>query len=392
MSVVDRRSQGKKKSTVNRKKFLDRYKGHIKRKVEKEVQDRSIKDFFDGREITVDIDNMDEPEFVYDSSSGRRDHVVTGNDSFKKGDFIPKPDEAEGGAGGVEGSKDGEGFDEFTFTLTKDEFFDLYFSEMELPDFVKAGIKSSEDYKIKRCGYCKEGIPPRLNVKKTFENAIARKIAQKAQGNEKPPFLDEVDLRYNNFTLIKEPIRHAVMFCLMDVSWSMQEFEKTLAKKFFLLLHLFLHSVYDEVDIRFIRHTQDAEEVSEHDFFYSESTGGTMVSSALELADRIITKEYDLESTNIYIVQASDGDNFSFDDGDVLRIWSERLIHKVQYVAYVQTSHPFQGAFSGPFGGRVTNLWALYRPLAEQYEKFNMVVLKEISEVFDVLKGLFKSE
>jgi uncharacterized sporulation protein YeaH/YhbH (DUF444 family) len=84
----------------------------------------------------------------------------------------------------------------------------------------------------------------------------------------------------------------AVMFCIMDVSGSMDESRKDTAKRFFILLYLFLKRVYDKIEVVFIRHHTAAAEVDEDEFFHSRESGGTVVSSALHLLDKIIDERY----------------------------------------------------------------------------------------------------
>ena len=127
------------------------------------------------------------------------------------------------------------------------------------------------------------------------------------------PFLDEIDLRYRHRITVPQPIARAVMFCLMDVSASMDEEKKDLAKRFFTLLYLFLTRKYEKVDLVFIRHTEDAEEVDEERFFHDPQTGGTVVYSALELMHEIVQARYPSSAWNIYAAQASDGDAFGAD-------------------------------------------------------------------------------
>ena len=124
-------------------------------------------------------------------------------------------------------------------------------------------------------------------------------------------YIDPVDIRFNRFEPQPLPNANAVMFCLMDVSGSMGEREKDLAKRFFVLLHLFLKRRYERTDIVFIRHTHEAQEVDEETFFYSTQSGGTVVSTALEEMRRIIEERYPSREWNIYAAQASDGDNFA---------------------------------------------------------------------------------
>lgn len=681
MSIIDRRSQGQSKAKINRKKFLDRYKKAVKRSVEQSDKGKGITDILDGRDITIRPDTIDEPQWSHDPKSGDKDRVLPGNKQYNKGDKINKP-QGGNGESGRQGSDSGEGDDEFSFTLSKEEFLELYFSDMALPNFVKKSVKMSLQNKFKRAGFVKQGIPPRLNVKKTFENAIARKISQKAQGNEKPPFLDDIDLRYDNVIQEKKPIAHAVMFCLdseteylspegwvkikdynkgkvaqyskdgdvsfvqplnyihnpqdtkfyhiknsavdqmvtsehrviyknstgnireikakdleerhnnlkygfrgkiptsfkvdregmpltdaelrfhiafkadgtyqrnndsntraqfvfskhrkikrlvkileelnweynktdygiyvstphriskrfdsewyeadnhqleiikeevclwdgtnktfvskhkedcdfvqyvwsatghgtnlifcngvwiatrckskdralgtnkitevtleggsycftvptgmfiarrngkvfitgnclMDVSASMGEFEKKCAKKFFLLLYLFLSKCYQSVEIRFIRHTQDADEVTEQEFFYGTRTGGTIVSSGLKLVNDIIDKEYQLSTTNIYLAQCSDGDNWYTDNSEVKEVIEERLLQKVQYFAYLEVTDELSIEVRRNFAN-ASSLYDLYEPIAKQNQHFNIRMVVSEADIYPVLKDLFK--
>lgn len=388
MSIIDRRSQGQSKAKINRKKFLDRYKKAVKRSVEQSDKGKGITDILDGRDISIRPDTIDEPQWTPDPKSGDKDRVLPGNKQYNKGDKINKP-QGGNGESGRQGSDSGEGDDEFSFTLSKEEFLELYFSDMALPNFVKKSVKMSLQSKFKRAGFVKQGIPPRLNVKKTFENAIARKISQKAQGNEKPPFLDDIDLRYDNVIQEKKPIAHAVMFCLMDVSASMGEFEKKCAKKFFLLLYLFLNKCYQSVEIRFIRHTQDADEVTEQEFFYGTRTGGTIVSSGLKLVNDIIDKEYQLSTTNIYLAQCSDGDNWYNDNSEVKEVIEERLLQKVQYFAYLEVTDELSIEVRRNFAN-ASSLYDLYEPIAKQNQHFNIRTVVSEADIYPVLKDLFK--
>lgn len=376
MTIIDRR-QTKNKSVGNRQKFLKRYRSRIKRSVDEISSDKGITDVLKDRKVTIDKDDISEPDFNFDLSTGERDMIFPGNKSLRKGDKIYRPPEDEEGSSG---SDEGEGLDEFTFTLTKDEFLELYFSNMELPDFIKESMKGSTKVKWKRTGYSKDGIPPRLDLIKTLKQAMARRMAT---GSKR--YLDDVDLRYKHFTKQPFPVRKATMILLMDVSGSMGEFEKTLAKKFFLLLYLFLHKVYKEVDVIFISHTQEAEEVTEHEFFYGKKSGGTVVSSGLELANKIIDERIDLSTTNVYISQASDGDNWSSDD-EVSAALLEQLLQKVQYFAYIQTEEPRRAEFKKGW----KDLWSTYEEVASKHRNLQVRRVNHESDVYPVLRSLFE--
>src|SRR5690606_17167022 len=102
------------------------------------------------------------------------------------------------------------------------------------------------------------------------------------------PWLDDFDLKYNLHVKDPAPSSKAVMFCLMDVSGSMNQATKDMAKRFFILLYLFLKRNYEHTEVVFIRHHTSAKEVDEEEFFYSRETGGTIVSSALKLMKQIL--------------------------------------------------------------------------------------------------------
>jgi len=177
------------------------------------------------------------------------------------------------------------------------------------------------------------------------------------------------------------------MICLMDVSASMGEKEKMIAKKFFLLLYLFLHKVYTKVEIIFVSHTQEAREVTEHEFFYGTETGGTIVSSGLTLVNNIIDSRIDLGTTNVYISQASDGDNWRSDD-ELSYSLMEELLQKVQYFAYIQTEECGRAEAKKIY--EIEDLIDLYLPLTEQYKNFQIRNVNSEADVYPVLKELFE--
>src|SRR5258707_731896 len=150
------------------------------------------------------------------------------------------------------------------------------------------------------------------------------------------PFIDPIDIRYRRFETVPKPVAQAVMFCLMDVSGSMSEHMKDLAKRFYMLLYVFLMRRYRHVEIVFIRHTDRAEEVDEDTFFHGPASGGTLVSSALATMHDIVRSRFRPADWNIYAAQASDGDN-SYADGDVAgRLLIEKILPVTQFFAYLE--------------------------------------------------------
>lgn len=379
MTIIDRRSSNKNKSVGNRKKFIERNKERIKRYVDRSVADgKGITDADKDRQII--LDDIEEPSFNYNLGTGERDMVFPGNKNLQKGDKIYHPPENE--EEGPNGSDTGDGLDEFAFTLTKEEFMELYFSDMALPNFIKESLKGCAKWKWKRTGYSKDGIPARLDLIKTLKQAMARRIAT---GSKR--YLDNVDMRYKHFTKQPFPVRQATMICLMDVSGSMGEYEKTLAKKFYLLLYLFLNKVYKNVEVIFISHTQVAREVTEHEFFHSRETGGTIVSSGLALARDIVRDRIDTGSTNVYIAQASDGDNWGGDEALSTQL-VEELLSTVQYFAYIQTESMERRKRKAKWNER--DLMDLYSKIAENHKHMQIRHVNEPDEVYPVLRSLFE--
>ena len=168
------------------------------------------------------------------------------------------------------------------------------------------------------------------------------------------------------------------MFCLMDVSGSMTEARKEMAKRFFILLHLFLTRHYDKTDVVFIRHHTQAAEVTEDEFFHSAESGGTVVSSALTLMHQIIQARYDPGEWNIYGAQASDGDNWMQDSSKCCALLVEKLLPVSRYFAYLQVAEESQ------------NLWEEYAALRQSHPHFAMQKVSDVSGIYPVFRELFK--
>jgi len=412
--IIDRRLNSKNKSAVNRQRFLDRYRGHIKRAVSEAVDRRSITDMERGEEVTIPARDISEPVFQH-GAGGRRSAVHPGNREFIAGDRIPRPGGSGGGGGSGEASDSGEGVDDFVFQLSREEFLDYLFDELELPNLTKRHLKGDASVKYERAGFSTDGVPAKLAVFRTLQAAKARRIALggtsrhrvreleellaeaagegdevKAVGlraelarlqlrEQRIPFLDTTDLRYNLHVKRPVPTSQAVMFCLMDVSGSMDQATKDMAKRFYLLLYLFLKRHYERTEVVFIRHHTTAREVDEQDFFYSRETGGTVVSSALKLMKQIVDDRYSPDTWNIYAAQASDGDNWNDDSPLCGKFLAETLLPLVQYYAYIEITQRGHQA-----------LWREYERLGgEHKESFAMRHIASPADIFPVFHDLF---
>ncbi|TPK77363.1 YeaH/YhbH family protein [Mesorhizobium sp. B2-4-15] len=422
---IDRRLNPKDKSLGNRQRFLKRAREELKRSIRDKVREGRIAEV--GREHAVPMPHKDtsEPVFSDAGNSGRRQHVLPGNRTYISGDLIPKP--GRGGMGSsAPGNKESE--DDFRFVLSREEVLDLFFEDLELPDLVKLNLKQILTFKPKRAGFASSGSPTNINVGRTMRNSHGRRIAlrrpkqaqldaiamQIAMLEAQPPdtarreriaalreefdrlerrrrrvaYVDPVDIRFNRFDPQPQPNASAVMFCLMDVSGSMGEREKDLAKRFFVLLHLFLTRRYERTDIVFIRHTHEAQEVDEQTFFYHTQSGGTVVSTALEEMHRIIKQRYPATEWNIYAAQASDGDNFATDSERCIELLGGKLMRLCQYFAYVEIidereSHIFGSTENG------TSLWRAYSTVDGKWPNFQMKRIAAPSDIYPVFRELF---
>jgi uncharacterized sporulation protein YeaH/YhbH (DUF444 family) len=395
--IIDRRLNDRGKSAVNRQRFLRRYKESLRRSLADALAGRSITDMERGGEVRVPARDISEPAFRH-GPGGEREHVHAGNREYRAGDRIPRPRQAAGGPPGSAAGKGGAS-DEFIFSLSREEFLELFFDDLELPRLARTLLGELRDWKLRRAGYTTSGAPANLAVPRTLRTALARRIALRgalrerlalARGEARErlrariasvPFLDEVDLRYRHRVLEPKPARRAVMFCLMDVSASMTEDKKDLAKRFFTLLYLFLTRKYEKVEVVFIRHTEDAEEVDEQTFFHDPKSGGTVVLSALKLMHEASEARYPAQAWNIYGAQVSDGDAFGADSEKSRILLEERILPRARYFAYVEV----------PDGdGRQSPLGYAYGRIRR--EQFVMKQVRSRADVYPVLRQLFRKE
>ncbi len=420
--IVDRRPNGRHKSAVNRQRFMRRFKKQIQEAVTHAITGRSIKHVdASGEKITIPAKDISEPSFNY-AKGGRRNIVLPGNKEYISGDHIKRsPSSGQSGQGG-QASQDGEGMDDFVFEISREEFLEIFFEELALPNLIKTQITKIPAFKNIRAGYTSEGTPGNINIIRSLKGAKARKISlqsphkkkiaaleleieeiesQNKNKNKKEdrlallyeqlaklkshvlkiPFIDPFDIKYNNRIRQPKPKAQAVMFCLMDVSGSMDEAKKDIAKRFFILLYLFLNKNYESVEVIFIRHHTSAKEVDEQEFFYSRETGGTVVSSALELMSEIIEARYPSQEWNIYAAQASDGDNWNNDSPKCHDILVNAILPCVQYFAYVEIMPRHH-----------QSLWEVYLNIKEKYPQFAMQEIEEFKDIYPVFRSLFKRD
>lgn len=418
MDMIDRRLNPSGKSLPNRQRFLRRARGAIREAVREASAERSIKDAGEGGAVVIPVDGIDEPRFRF-GPKGRRERVLPGNRDFIEGDHLPRPPgggQGEGSGSGS-GSGGGGGEDEFQVVLSASEFLDFFLEDLELPELERTKLSKTETEGMHRVGYAMTGSPTNLAIMRTMRTAMSRRIALKrprsaeieaasaARDDEKDedaraaldaelaglrqrsrsiPYIDPIDLRFRRYEPTARPIAQAVVFCLMDVSGSMSQHMKDMAKRFFMLLYVFVSKRYKHVDVVFIRHTDEAKEVDEQTFFGSRETGGTRVSSALTEMLRVVDERYPPADWNIYVAQASDGDNESADDERVSSLMSERVMPICQYYAYLEVDEPHHR------GASRSSLWRSFESVAPQPPAMRRVTSRE--EIYPVFRDLFKRD
>jgi len=426
--VIDRRKNPKGKSTSNRQRFIDRAKEAIRESIKDKIQDRKIGNTTGGENVNIPKEGIKEPTFGHDWKTGKKQDVRPGNKSYKSGDKIKKPKDGQGGkgAGKGQGSDDDDiSEDEFEFALSKDEFYNIFFEDLELPNLKDKEMNEIKHYKMIREGYRRDGSISNLDKLQSYKNSLGRRMALKRPPKKKlyeleealekaktkaektrleteiaalkkkyktVPFFDENDMRFRNFTQKPQPNSKAVMFCVMDVSASMGEHEKDLAKRFFMLLYMFLERKYDQTDIIFIRHHTDAIESTEDEFFHSKETGGTKVSSAIHKLNEIRKERYPTNEWNVYVAQCSDGDNCgSADTKECMDIIQNEILPVTQYYAYIQTEYQ-RMSYGGSYFDKEYGLWAYYEELKNSNKHFEMKQVAEAPDIWKVFMELFKKQ
>ena len=416
--LIDRRLQGKNKSAINRERFLRRYKSQIKDAVGRAIKGRSITDIESGEKVSIPVKDVGEPSFGH-AHGGVWETINPGNQEYQKGDKIARPKGGGGAGRGKAGNSDQMTEDDFIFELSREEFMNYFFEDLELPHMVKTQLTASTEFKNQRAGYNISGTPSNIHILRSLRGALGRRIA--VGGNSRKrlveaeqeladmllvtpeddprvlelrklihhlhtrllaiPFIDPFDLRYANRIKVPKPMTQAVMFCIMDVSGSMDESRKDTAKRFFILLYLFLQRVYDKIDVIFIRHHTAAAEVDENEFFNSRESGGTVVSSALHLLNTILDERYGAGQWNSYVAQASDGDNWDNDSLLCKQLLINTIMPKVQYYTYVEITD-----------GPPQNLWEQYAAVVASHPHFAMQKIVTPADIYPVFRELFKKQ
>jgi uncharacterized protein len=272
MNIIDRRSNPTGKSLANRQRFKERAKEALREQVSDMLRNKKLAES-GSQQVTIPTKNISEPTFRH-SKQGKHEYVLPGNKKYLSGDKVERPQKGSGTAGSKAASG-GPGEDVFQFALDRSEFLELLFEDLELPHLVKLSLLDLETPVYARAGFSRSGSPSRMDVRRTMSNSFARRfmlkrprfeqicetqdqIEQAAREGDRlsvdvlnlqldelrhrqltAPYIDPSDLRYRRWEEYPRPKTRAAMFCLMDVSGSMTEKYKDLAKRFFTFCTIF---------------------------------------------------------------------------------------------------------------------------------------------------------
>jgi sporulation protein YhbH len=400
-SIVDRAASDRHRH----KKKIDKA---IKESIKDVVAEESIIGQNGKKKIRIPIRGIKEYRFIFGDNENNKSVGSAGDHKIKKGQKIgQKRARLARGQGAGHGSNE-KGDEYYDVEVTLEELAEYLFNDLELPDLEKKQFRFISQKSIKRKGYRFKGIRPRLSKKETIKRKIRRrKIAEKIgtydpDGEERFPFHRD-DLKYHH---IKPKIKEnssAVIFFLMDVSGSMSQDRKYLARSFFFLLYQFLNHKYERVEVVFISHSTEANRVDEDDFFKVATHGGTIISSCLNLELEVIEKEFHPNSWNIYTFYCGDGENWTSDNEKSLDLF-KKVKDLSQLTGYCEINESYKGlsdeindddelgvsswaTFSAWKNEEMENLWAKLNPLCDN--KFKKVMVGDTEHIWTAFTAFF---
>jgi uncharacterized sporulation protein YeaH/YhbH (DUF444 family) len=438
---IDRRKAGSGKSSPNRQKLIRRIKSFIKNSQPNNIGSGGVAgtNAKSSSPVKVAGQALDEPWFAY-SKDGEHSIVIIGNDQYDRGDEIELPEEDEGGGGAGTGEN---GEDEFVVNVARDEFLDLFFEDCELPNLTNEKYTEKLDNKFQQSGFSTTGNPSQLSIIRSYKQMIGRRRALSSPYRKEleeleaelqsiydaiaaapdemlleknTPRIEEIEARiqvlHRKIIAIEgfdktdlrfrkkeaKPLKtvDAVLIMVMDISGSMDENKKTIARRWFALLYAFIKRRYNNTELLFIAHTDEAFEMNESDFFTTRVNGGTSVSPALKMINNIIKERYDPNQTNIYISHASDGDNW--ENGNSLVIdemtGEGALMRKIQFFSYVEVGKFLNSTWNTMVSNRDdTSLWKAYAEVRSRSQKnMSLAIIETAEDCYSVFKKVFRKD
>jgi len=326
-----------------------------------------------ARTVRVPVRFLEHYHFQLQSPEQREG---VGQGQANPGDKLGPPGQGGKPAKG-EGGRD-QGSLEFLLEFKVDDIVDWLWEEMQLPN-LHARVGKAEETDWIREGWDRRGARSRLDRRRSFRESIKRRTSQ-ADG---PSFTDE-DLRFRQLTRREQPATQAVVFLLMDVSGSMTDNDRKLAKSFFFWAVQGLRRQYRHLDTVFVAHTTEAWEFDEAQFFQVRGSGGTVASSGFAKVREIVAARFDPSRYNVYLFYASDGDNDSSDRADAESRLDE-LGGLANYLGYLEVSASTASALETEMGEMFQRLARAGRPAAS-------FAIRQLEEIWAAVRHFFQHQ
>lgn len=327
-----------------------------------------------SRTVKVPVKMLEHYHFRL-SNQQQRDGV--GQGKAKPGDVLAQGQPQGGQPGKGKGGNDGGGI-EFTLEFKIDDIVDWLWEELELPN-LKARVGKSEETDWAREGWDRKGARSRLDRRRSLREAVKRRAIQ----TDGPNFTDD-DLRFRQLNQRQQPSIQAVVFYIMDVSGSMTDADRKLAKTFFFWATQGLKRQYRHLDTVFVAHTTEAWEFSEEEFFQVSGSGGTVTSTGLNKVREIIAERYDQSRYNAYLFYASDGDNYS-EDRPAAEAAMQELVNLCNYCGYLEVS-------SGVQQNLATEVGYLFREFSESGKPVGSFAIAQLENIWDAVRHFFRHQ
>lgn len=364
-----------RKGPLDQQRHKERIKEAIKQNLPNIVSEENIILSDGKRVIKVPIRSLEEYRFRYDENSGK--HSGSGEGDSRVGDVIGKASGQQGQGAGKGQGPAGEqpGVDYYEADVSVDEIAALIFEDLGLPNLQEKRLQEIESEAVRFTDIRKKGAMSNLDKRRTLMENLKRNASK---GNPHVGGFNSDDLRFKTWEPSIQHQSNAVIISMMDISGSMGDFEKYIARSFYFWMVRFLRTKYSNVQIVFISHHTEAREVTEEEFFHKGESGGTQVSSAYKLALDIIQSRFPPEDWNIYPFHFSDGDNLPWDNDLCVKMVKE-LMDRCNIFGYGEIREGYRGSSS--------TLMSAFSKLDDP--KFISVTIKDKSAVYPALKKFF---
>ncbi|MFN0120781.1 MAG: sporulation protein YhbH [Blastocatellia bacterium] len=368
-----------RKGIIDQDRHHERVKDAIKKNLGSIVSNESIILSNGRKSVKIPMRSLDEYKFRFDHQ--KRKHVGQGEGDTKVGDVIGREGQQGQGQGAGEAGNNG-GREYYEADVTVDDIAALIFEDLHLPWLEERAKQAVQAKTTKFTEIRRVGIMSNLDKRRTIIENIRRNARE--QGAAKIGSFKKEDMRYKSW---EEELRYesnAVVIAMMDVSGSMGEFKKYIARSFYFWMVRFLKTKYDNVKIVFISHHTEAKEVNEEQFFTQGESGGTVVSSAYKLALDIIAERYPPRDWNIYPFHFSDGDNYYSDNDEAVKL-ADKLIDTCNLFGYGEIGEEGAGSYRRSSGA----LLSIFNDRIKNKERFIGVRIDDKEEVYPALKQFF---